>query len=65
VSPPNPFGPGLQTCHGGDRHADVLWLLPTMQAERDFKAAHGLEALEQRFDEPALEYWDVGRMSLV
>lgn len=65
VSLPYPFGPDLQTCHVGDLHVDVLWLLPITQAERDFKAAHGLEALEQRFDDAALEYWDVGRSSVV
>ena len=65
VSLPYPFGPDLQTCHVGDRHVDVLWLLPITQAERDFKAAHGLEVLEQRFDQAALEYWDIGRKSVV
>jgi suppressor of fused protein SUFU len=44
---------------------DVLWLLPITQAERDFKVAHGLEALEQRFDNSALEYWDICRKSVV
>jgi hypothetical protein len=27
--------------------------------------AHGLEALEQRFGESALKYWDAGRKPLV
>lgn len=65
VSLPYPFGPDLQTCHIGDLHVDVLWLLPITQDERDFKAAHGLEALEQRFDESALQYWDIRRKSVV
>src|SRR5579875_1639120 len=55
---PYPFGPGLQTCHVGDLHVDVLWLLPITRAERDFKAAHGQEALERQFEEAG---WSIGR----
>lgn len=28
ITRPYPFGPGLQTCHVGDRPVDFLWLLP-------------------------------------
>ena len=42
-----------------------LWLLPVTAAERDFKAANGLEALEERFDDAELEYWDTRRASVV
>lgn len=65
VSLPYPFGPDLQTCRIGDRHLEVLWLLPITQAERDFKVTHGAEALEQRLDQAALEYWDVHRTCVV
>lgn len=65
ISLPYPFGPGLQTCHVGDRHVDFLWLLPVTAAERDFKAADGLEALESRFDQMGLKYWDARRRSVV
>ena len=65
VSLPYPFGPDLQACHVGDLHVEVLWLLPITQAEREFKAASGQEALEQRFDEAALRYWDIRRASVV
>jgi hypothetical protein len=64
VSLPYPWGPGLQTCHVGDRHVDFLWLLPITKEERDFKVANGLEALESLFDERALRYWDVHRLSV-
>jgi hypothetical protein len=40
-------------------------LLPITQPERDFKPANGLEALEARFDDAALEYWDTRRASVV
>jgi hypothetical protein len=65
VSLPYPFGPELQTCHVGDRHVEFLWLLPITAAERDFKVASGLEALESRFDEVGLKYWQVDRASVV
>lgn len=64
ISQPYPFGPDLETCHVGDRHVDFRWLLPITEAERDFKAANGLEALESRFEQARLEYWDVGRRSV-
>jgi hypothetical protein len=50
VSLPYPFGPELQQCHVGDRHVDFLWLVPITKAERDFKASHGQEELEERFE---------------
>ena len=65
ISLPYTFGPKLQTCHVGDRHVDFLWLLPITAAERDFKVANGLEALESRFEQRQLEYWDIGRPSTV
>jgi hypothetical protein len=55
----------LQTCHVGDRHVEFLWLLPICAAERDFKVVSGLEALESRFDEVGLRYWQVDRVSVV
>jgi hypothetical protein len=65
VSLPYPFGPELQQCHVGDRHVDFLWLLPITVDERAFKATHGQEALEARFEERGLLYWEVERESMV
>jgi hypothetical protein len=65
VTLPYPFGPELQTSHVGDRHVDFLWLLPITEAERDLKASSGLEALESRFEEAGLEYWQIQRASVV
>ena len=64
ISLPYPFGADLETLHVGDRHVDFLWLVPITEAERDFKVTHGLEALEQRFEDAALRYWDPYRSSL-
>lgn len=65
ISESYPFGSELHTCHVGDRHVDFLWLLPITAAERDFKVASGLDALEARFEERELEYWDIHRPSMV
>jgi hypothetical protein len=64
-SKPYPFGPDLEWCSWVGGHARVLWVLPVTRAERDYKAQHGLEALEQRFDEAAIQYWDPARPSVV
>lgn len=65
VSLPYPFGPELEVCNLRDGHLHVLWLLPITAAEREFKVREGVEALEQRFDASALEYWVPGRASVV
>jgi len=65
LSTPYPFGPELELCGLGDLRLRVLWALPITMAERAFKVAHGLEALEERFDAAALEYWNVERASVV
>jgi hypothetical protein len=65
VSLPYPFGPQLEVCNFPDWHLHILWLLPITAAEREFKGREGLEALEQRFDACALEYWVPGRASAV
>jgi hypothetical protein len=40
-----------------------VWLLPITKAEREFKVANGLEALESLFEERKLRYWDPHRPS--
>lgn len=65
VSLPYPFGPELEQCPDSDGHIQVLWLLPITDEERAFRFEHDLEALEQRFDTAALEYWRPDRPSVV
>jgi hypothetical protein len=65
ISLPYPFGSELENCCLKSRHLQILWMLPITRAERDFKVEHGLEALEQKFDEAKLEYWDPARASVV
>jgi len=52
-------------CRWERGHARILWLLPITETERDFKAQHGLEALEQRFDDASRQYSDPQRASVV
>lgn len=65
VSRPYPFPAELATCHVGERRVEFVWLLPITPAERDLKVAEGLEALESRFEEIGLRYWQVDRPSAV
>lgn len=65
ISKPYPFGPDLEICNCDRGHVHVLWLLPITSAERDYKVTHDLEALEQLFDDAAIEYWDASRKSVV
>jgi hypothetical protein len=65
VSLPFPFGPKLEECNFQDWHLHYLWLLPITKAEREFKVKEGQEALEERFDDVALEYWKPDRASVV
>ena len=60
-----PFGPKLENCEVAGEPMRVLWLLPITAAERAFKVEYGLEALEQKFDDVGLEYWNPGRVSAV
>ena len=65
MSTPYPLGPELEHCDDPGGHVQVLWLLPITEQERAFATSNGLEALEQRFDDAALEYWDPNRRSVV
>ncbi|MFD7450639.1 suppressor of fused domain protein [Kitasatospora sp. NPDC059827] len=65
VSLPYPFGPDFEVCGwGGGAHARILWLLPITEAEKDFRRESGLEALEVRFDEHAIDPVDPARASV-
>ena len=65
VSLPYPFGPDLEVCEWEGGHARLLWLLPITEAEKRFRHEHDLEALEQRFDDAGIHYWDLERASVV
>jgi hypothetical protein len=42
-----------------------LWLLPITAAEKQFRHEHGLEALEQRFEEAKVNFAFQWRKSVV
>ncbi|SEL54356.1 suppressor of fused domain protein [Streptacidiphilus jiangxiensis] len=66
VSLPYPFGPDFEVCNWeGGAHARILWLLPITEAEKDFRREQGLEALEVRFEEQAINPVDPRRDSVV
>jgi hypothetical protein len=39
--------------------------LPITKAEQEFKAKNGQEALEERFDAQAIDFWDAQRPSVL
>lgn len=65
VSLPYPFGDELEVCNTENDHIHLFWLLPITEQERRFKVENGLEALEEKFEEKELKYWQVGRKSVV
>lgn len=65
VSLPYPLGPDLEVCCLRDEHVQILWLLPITSAEAAFKKTNGVDALEEKFDEAAIEYWRIDRESVV
>jgi hypothetical protein len=65
VSVPYTYGPDLEVCEVPGGHVHFLWLLPITRAEKDFRRTDGLDALEDRFEDGGLEYWNAHRRSMV
>lgn len=65
VSLPYLWGPALEHCQVRGRHIQVLWVIPIYEEERAFGREHGLEALEQRFEDVSFDYLDPFRTSVV
>jgi hypothetical protein len=65
ISTPYPLGPEFEQCRCGEQLTKVLWLLPITARERQYKKEQGLAALEAKFDEIRLAYWDRERTSAV
>ncbi|MDP3237945.1 MAG: suppressor of fused domain protein [Myxococcales bacterium] len=63
ISLPYLDGPDLEW--SAEPRIRFLWLLPITEREREFKKAHGTEALEQRFEEAELDYLNPNRNSVV
>lgn len=65
ISLPYLDGPALEVGTIGGDTVHFYWLVPITAAERTYKARHGLEALEMRFEEGALDYLNPARSSMV
>lgn len=65
MSQPFLHGPDLEECLLPDGHARILWALPITAAEAAFRREQGTEALEELFDEAAIDPNDPLRASVV
>ena len=65
VSNPYLLADELWTLALPGRTVNFRWVIPITADERAYAAERGLEALEQRFEEAGLEYWDPHRASVV
>jgi hypothetical protein len=65
VSLPYPWGPKLEQCDVPGGHSRILWLLPISEEERVFRHAHGLEALEQKLEDAAIDPLDPEREPVI
>jgi Suppressor of fused protein (SUFU) len=65
VSSPYLLADELWTLPLPGRTVHFRWVIPITAKERAYAAERGLEALEQRFEEAGLEYWDPHRASVV
>lgn len=65
VSSPYLLADDLWTLPLPGRDVHFRWVIPITTKERAYAAERGLEALEQRFEQTGLEYWDPHRQSVV
>jgi suppressor of fused protein SUFU len=65
ISHSYPSGWNFEHYRTEDFTIHIWWALPITEAERDFKQNHGLEALEVKFEEAGIHYWEADRPSVV
>lgn len=65
ISLPYPFGPRLEVFRNSSTWVEFLWLMPITPSEAAFAREHGVEQLERRFDDAAIDYKDPDRPSVV
>lgn len=65
LSLPYLYGKNLELFNHHEMNVRCLWVLPITRNERAFKAEHGLEALESKFEEHGIEFADPSRVSVV
>jgi hypothetical protein len=47
------------------KSVQCLWLVPITESEREFKKIHGIDAIEQQFEQAQVNYLDPHRRSVV
>ena len=65
ISLPYTFGPALEICDVSGEHIHFYWVFPITRAEKNLASKVGYEALEQLFEDKAVEYWSPFRQSVV
>lgn len=65
VSLPYLDGPVLENLNSNNGIIKFYWLLPITEAEVRYKREYGVDALEQKFDNPSFNYVDPNRPSSV
>lgn len=65
LSLPYTFGPRLENLSCLGIEVQVLWAIPISESEKRFRHQEGLEALEVRFEQSDLDYWNPARASVV
>lgn len=65
ISLPYLLGQEFEFAHFGDgHHAQILWVVPITENEQRFRHESGLDALEDRFEEAAIDVLDAFRPSV-
>lgn len=65
ISLPYLDGPTLECLNINGMEIKFLWLLPITRQEVDYKKKHGLDALEEKFDDLSFNYLNPYRKSVV
>lgn len=65
VSLPYLDGPRVEKMEFGGMEINCLWLIPITRQEREYKMKNGVEALEEKFDKPPLDFANPGRQSRI
>ncbi|UOG75615.1 suppressor of fused domain protein [Hymenobacter tibetensis] len=65
ISLPYLHGENLELLNFSGHTTHCYWLIPITKAEREYKISHGGEALEQLFEDKALDYLNPVRRSLL
>ena|SRR5687768_958332 len=64
VSRPFPFGPDFERCVDANLQLRLLWLMPITTSEAEFARTNGVDALEDAFEQHAVDTLDPTRVSI-